>query len=274
MVTSNRKNLSMELNNILEKVAPKVVEVGEFLYANWSSSLIEKTHLDGVDISTNLDRQASKFLTEFIATNYPNHTIQDEELSQHADTSTGYVWSIDPIDGTKYFATHFPLWSVCVALLKDGEPVLGIIYVPASKNLYTSFAGGGAYFNNHNWDAPPPKPKSKSIVSWDLPLNETQFNLIDDESFDQTWQQLETKHFQELQNLTKNCYRVRSLGNGSISLLGVASGLFQAYIAPLRPINTFYDVAAGIQVCHELGLDVEITQLSPKFHSIRVTNFF
>jgi myo-inositol-1(or 4)-monophosphatase len=57
------------------------------------------------------------------------------------------VWIVDPIDGTRAFLSGSPDWSVSVALLRDGEPALGLVYAPAHETLYEAERGRGAFRN-------------------------------------------------------------------------------------------------------------------------------
>ena len=58
------------------------------------------------------------------------------------------VWIVDPIDGTQTFSTGHPDWSVSIALVRDGRPVLGVIYAPIHDHLYEAKLGGGAWRNS------------------------------------------------------------------------------------------------------------------------------
>jgi myo-inositol-1(or 4)-monophosphatase len=54
------------------------------------------------------------------------------------------VWIVDPIDGTRAFMSGSPDWSVAIALMAGGDPVLGVVYAPAHSTLFEAQAGGGA----------------------------------------------------------------------------------------------------------------------------------
>jgi myo-inositol-1(or 4)-monophosphatase len=60
---------------------------------------------------------------------------------------TGTRWIVDPIDGTRAFIEGKPEFTICVALLHDGAPVLAAIYNPASEEMFDAAAGGGARLN-------------------------------------------------------------------------------------------------------------------------------
>jgi myo-inositol-1(or 4)-monophosphatase len=57
------------------------------------------------------------------------------------------VWIVDPIDGTRAFVGGHPDWSVCIALLAEGRPVLGVVYAPAHEQFYEARQGTGAQRN-------------------------------------------------------------------------------------------------------------------------------
>ena len=79
---------------------------------------------------TRADREVEAHLREMIAAAYPDHGIIGEE---HGSTGADreYVWILDPIDGTKAFITGRPLFGTLIGLLRDGQPILGVIDHPA-----------------------------------------------------------------------------------------------------------------------------------------------
>ncbi|MEP9401578.1 3'(2'),5'-bisphosphate nucleotidase CysQ [Sphingomonas sp. VNH70] len=57
------------------------------------------------------------------------------------------VWIVDPIDGTRDYIRGRDGWAVSIALVEDGQPVLGVLHAPARGQLWTATAGGGAFCN-------------------------------------------------------------------------------------------------------------------------------
>lgn len=83
---------------------------------------------------TAADRGAEELLRRLIHGKFPTHGIIGEELgSERPDAD--FVWVLDPIDGTKSFITGVPLWGTLIALLHQGQPVLGCIHQPILGQL-------------------------------------------------------------------------------------------------------------------------------------------
>lgn len=94
---------------------------------------------------TELDTATERALRERTAAAFPDDAFLGEEdgRSGHGDR----VWVVDPIDGTKNFADGVPLWSTLVALVVEGQFVVGIIDVPTLSDRYAARLGAGATRN-------------------------------------------------------------------------------------------------------------------------------
>lgn len=83
---------------------------------------------------TAADRGAEEALRRKIEARFPQHGIIGEEFGTVRGDAE-YVWVLDPIDGTKSFATACPLFGTLIALLQRGQPVLGAIHQPVLGQL-------------------------------------------------------------------------------------------------------------------------------------------
>ncbi len=91
------------------------------------------------------DVEIEQMLREQIAAHYPDHGIMgEEEGSQHIDRE--FVWCLDPLDGTEAFLCGLPVWGISIGLLKQGQPVRGVVYLPATDDCYWNDEQG-AYWN-------------------------------------------------------------------------------------------------------------------------------
>ena len=73
--------------------------------------------------------------------------LSEETADDPARLERSHVWVVDPIDGTRAFASGHPDWAVSIALVKDGTPVLGVLHAPIHDRLYEASLGGGAWCN-------------------------------------------------------------------------------------------------------------------------------
>jgi len=80
------------------------------------------------------DRGAEALLRQLILKKYPTHGLIGEEFGDENPTAE-FTWVLDPIDGTKSFAAACPLFGTLIALLHEGQPVLGVIHQPVLRQL-------------------------------------------------------------------------------------------------------------------------------------------
>lgn len=102
--------------------------------------------LDGSPI-TDSDRLINELVISGVKKYFPDHNVLSEEGSS-LENKSEYVWVCDPIDGTIPFSRGIPLCTFSLALVKDGEPILGIVYEPFTKKIFFAEKGKGAHLNN------------------------------------------------------------------------------------------------------------------------------
>ncbi len=107
---------------------------GEFIRPHFGNpALAVETKSDASPV-TIADRGAEELMRRLIAKKFPSHGIIGEELGSDRPDAE-FVWVLDPIDGTKSFITGVPLWGTLIALLHQGQPVLGCIHQPILGQL-------------------------------------------------------------------------------------------------------------------------------------------
>lgn len=94
---------------------------------------------------TAADRAVEQCLRDRIREAFPEDGIVGEEYGVDAGTS-GYTWTIDPIDGTKSFIHGVPLYGLLIACSDVDGPLLGVVYVPALGEMVYGIRGGGAFY--------------------------------------------------------------------------------------------------------------------------------
>jgi myo-inositol-1(or 4)-monophosphatase len=102
---------------------------------------------------TQADTICQKIIVERISRMYPNDGFIAEEgegaglFKQKPKAGSKTWWAIDPIDGTNNFAKGMLLFSTAIAAMYEGEPVVGVVYDPATDSMFTGVKGGEAQLN-------------------------------------------------------------------------------------------------------------------------------
>jgi len=94
---------------------------------------------------TEADRAAERAIRQVIERAFPDHDIVGEEYGGSSEGRV--VWLIDPIDGTRSFIRGLPFWSIQIALMVDGELVVGVSSAPAFSESASALSGHGATLN-------------------------------------------------------------------------------------------------------------------------------
>lgn len=97
---------------------------------------------------TEADLQANERIQRLIGKAFPGDGWLSEETRDDASRlQRSRVWIVDPLDGTKEFVKHIPEFCVCIALVEDGEPIVGVSYDPVRDEVFAAERGGGLTVN-------------------------------------------------------------------------------------------------------------------------------
>jgi myo-inositol-1(or 4)-monophosphatase len=144
-------------------------------------------------------------------------------------------WFVDPLDGTANFLHRFAVVGVSVALVEDGEPVVGVVHAPLIGETYTARAGGGAFRDG--------EPVTISGRSPDAAICATGF------PFRAKADRLPS-YFPVFEAALRQFEDLRRAGSASLDLAWTASGTFDGYFE--QALGT-WDVAAGGLLVREAG---------------------
>jgi myo-inositol-1(or 4)-monophosphatase len=108
----------------------------------WAAGVVADNKSGGPDFDpvTDADREAERVMRAMIEAGFPDHGIAGEEFPDR-EAHGPYCWSLDPVDGTRSFTCGLPSWVTLIALLREGQPVLGIIDVPCLGERYVADGG-------------------------------------------------------------------------------------------------------------------------------------
>jgi len=93
------------------------------------------------------DKQAEELIRAMVAKQFPRDGFLGEEFGDQPGES-GYRWVIDPIDGTRSFVRHIPIWATLIGLEYKGEQIGGVAYIPVFGQVYRALRGDGAFMND------------------------------------------------------------------------------------------------------------------------------
>ena len=103
-------------------------------------------HAKGVnDFATEADLASEGMIVDSIKKNFQSHSIISEEMGSFGESE--FKWIIDPLDGTKNFASHIPLWVPMIALRHKNDIVFSIISLPVMRELCIAEKGKGTFLN-------------------------------------------------------------------------------------------------------------------------------
>ncbi len=173
------------------------------------------------------DRDAEAAMRTLIEARYPEHGIIGEEHGTvRADAE--WCWVLDPIDGTKAFITGKPIFGTLVALVRGGEPVLGIIDQPVLGERWLGVAGQATLFNGRPVRTRPCAELSLAI------LNATTPDMFEGRAA-AAFQALGARA--AMTQYGGDCYAYGLLASGFIDLV-VEAGLKPYDFAALLPVIT------------------------------------
>lgn len=119
---------------------------------------------------TQADREAERAIRTILGRATPGAGFLGEEFGEEGSPS--YRWIIDPIDGTKNFVRHIPIWAVLIALEENGEVTTGVVHNPVTGELFWARKGEGAWANGERLRV------STCAVMKDAMLMHSSLNLI------------------------------------------------------------------------------------------------
>ena len=100
------------------------------------------------DFVSNADKKAEKIVYEELSEARPGYQFLMEERGEVGGKDKQHRWIVDPLDGTTNFLHGLPMFSVSIALEREGEIVAGVIYNPIMEELFVAEKGGGAFLND------------------------------------------------------------------------------------------------------------------------------
>ena len=219
---------------MLEKIIFVVREASKIVCS--AEDISGKTREKGgaADLVTAYDVAVEEFLKRELTALLPDALFYGEESEKCGDPNKGWVFIVDPIDGTTNFVRGMSQSAISVALAKDGVVEYGAVLDPFKNELFSAQRGHGAYLNG------------KPIHVSDRPLDKGIFGMgtaIYNREFEEQTMSVTAQLF------ARSC-DFRRMGAAALDLCYVAAGRYDAFFEfSLAP----WDFAAGSLIVTEAG---------------------
>ncbi|KGD92070.1 inositol monophosphatase family protein [Rhizobium sp. YS-1r] len=187
------------------------------------------------DFVSQADLKAEKIVHDELMKARPTYGFLGEESEEVKGTDGAHRWIVDPLDGTTNFLHGIPQFAVSIALERNGEVVAGVVFNPATDELFTAEKGGGAFLNDRRIRVAARRALSDCVIGCGVPHlgrgNHGKFLL-------------------ELRHVMGEVAGIRRLGAAALDLAYVAAGRLDGFWeTDLSP----WDMAAGIVLIREAG---------------------
>ena len=223
------------LREILDQVIEISIETGKFLRderKSISSSEIEMKSGKN-DLVSRADKEAERRFVDYLRQVLPEAGyIAEEGTGERAEK---YNWIIDPLDGTTNYLFGIPCYCTSVALWKEGEILLGVIYDPERDECFSAAKGLGAFLNDKPIKVSDQKDMSLALLATGFP-------------YDNKGRQME--YLKILAEVNSKSRGIRRLGAAAVDMAYVACGRFDGFYE--YGLNA-WDVAAGAIIIEEAG---------------------
>ena len=194
----------------------------------------EITYKGIINLVTEVDQESERLVTEMLRKSFPDYGILGEEGSK---STAPYCcrWIIDPLDGTTNYTYGYPLFGVSIALEKQGEITLGVVYNPLLDELFTAEKGSGAYLNGTSIHVTDTNELGKSLLASGFPYD--------------VWSSQRNNCY-EWEILIKKTISIRCDGSAALDLCHTACGRLDGY---WELDLEAWDMAAGALIVQEAG---------------------
>jgi myo-inositol-1(or 4)-monophosphatase len=187
-----------------------------------------------INMVTEMDRLSEKTVVATILKAFPGHGILAEEGSR-VESNSGFLWVIDPLDGTTNYAHGYPSFSVSIGLECNGKILLGVVYDPMRDELFSAVKGAGSFLNSRPIAVSRSDVLIRSLLATGFP-------------YDRVLSRENNLNF--FNALIMVSQEVRRSGAASLDLCNLAAGRLDGYWElKLHP----WDVAAGSLIVQEAG---------------------
>lgn len=227
-----------DLRDLLAIAEAAAIEAGAALKAHrtaWSVVAAE----EGREVKIDADKHAEALILAALEKASP-YAVISEEAGWVRATERGdrFIWAVDPLDGSVNYLRDYPHCAVSIALLDNGQPILGVVDCFALNERFTGIVGEGAWLNGAPMRVSEIDAPTSGILQTGVPSRATPESMQLFEERLKTWR------------------KVRMIGSAASALAYVAAGRAEAY---RESGSMIWDVAAGCALVKAAGGEFRIT---------------
>jgi len=224
--------ISKSGKDILDVVKEVALEAGELVLQKFRS-IIDINYKGRGNIVTDVDKESQDLIKKLLFAEFPEISFVGEE-SEEANIPKGLCWIVDPIDGTRNFASGIPVFSIVIGLISDYEPIVGVNYDPIRGDLFEAKLGFGSRLNGDLVHVSNKNKISECIIGMDMSYsNQGAANAL--EVVKSIWPGMQT---------------LRIMGSSALGLSYVSAGMIDLYF---NHQLSAWDQVAGILLVNEAG---------------------
>ena len=239
------------MKKLLETAIKASLEAGKVIMEVYNS-VIEIEYKDDKSPLTEADKKANDIINNYlIPTQIPIISEENKQTDYSVRKNWNTCWVVDPVDGTKEFIKRNGEFTVNIALVEKGIPIIGVIYVPVIKTLYFANVLEGIAFkanlNSHNSSIE--DVLNNTIKLNPKSLNSNPFEVVGSRSH------MSQETLDYVEGLKSEGKNVEIVSKGSsLKFCLVAEGNADVY--PRFAPTMEWDTAAGQAICNAVGVDV------------------
>ena len=207
-------------------------EAGEMLLARLNTEK-EVSYKGRADLVSDVDRLVESHVIERLRSEFPDDGFLAEE-SEGVETSSGYTWVIDPLDGTRNYILGIPFFCTVLAMAEGQDVALGLTFDPVRDEMFRAVRGGGAFLNDSPISVSGKTELEDALLSYDL-------GYVDEKA---------STAIELVLHLWPNIQGTRIMGSAALGLAYAACGRTDMYFHHhLSP----WDLASALVLVPEAG---------------------
>jgi myo-inositol-1(or 4)-monophosphatase len=192
------------------------------------------------DLVTDADTASQEAIREIVTRAFPEFAFVGEEDAVYRRPAVGQAaddqpcWVVDPLDGTANYVHRLQNFAVSIALVRRGQPIVGVVYDPVYDEWFTAIRGGGSKCGDQPIQVSDCEQLEQALVAFSFSSNVRR----------------DAPEVAQFLSVLEQAQAVRRLGSAALNMCYVAAGRLDGYWAPhVKP----WDIAAGALIVQEAG---------------------